>query len=252
MGYSAETDMQRYWRDVRLFRIGPVTNEMARNGIAEGLGLPGRSHDRRGIGPPAAAPGRGAAARRAHTVAGYESWLGHDALYSEPVEEPHPVMAFVAATGLGVSVASCSGCGYRDVRRPDADRVHPGVPGEFRADVEYGCAAPWCGVRKSGRTLGVFDLLTARFELFDAAGSRGGVTNVYALPGVARREGAPVSTRRSRGAAGLDAGRVDPEKMKLLPCCSPTQPAALRPEAASRWASPSGRSTKVRPTWRCW
>jgi acyl-CoA dehydrogenase len=40
MGYSAETDMQRYWRDVRLFRIGPVTNEMARNGIAEGLGLP--------------------------------------------------------------------------------------------------------------------------------------------------------------------------------------------------------------------
>jgi acyl-CoA dehydrogenase len=25
---------------VRLFRIGPVTNEMARNSIAEGLGLP--------------------------------------------------------------------------------------------------------------------------------------------------------------------------------------------------------------------
>ncbi|MGW4339972.1 acyl-CoA dehydrogenase family protein [Rhodococcus koreensis] len=40
MGYSAETDMQRYWRDVRLFRIGPITNEMARNGIAENLGLP--------------------------------------------------------------------------------------------------------------------------------------------------------------------------------------------------------------------
>ncbi|MEV0104884.1 acyl-CoA dehydrogenase family protein [Nocardia sp. NPDC050799] len=40
MGYSAETNMQRYWRDVRLFRIGPITNEMARNTIAEGLGLP--------------------------------------------------------------------------------------------------------------------------------------------------------------------------------------------------------------------
>jgi acyl-CoA dehydrogenase len=40
MGYSAETDMQRYWRDSRLFRIGPITNEMARNTIAEGLGLP--------------------------------------------------------------------------------------------------------------------------------------------------------------------------------------------------------------------
>jgi len=40
MGYSAETDMQRYWRDARLWQIGPITNEMARNGIAENLGLP--------------------------------------------------------------------------------------------------------------------------------------------------------------------------------------------------------------------
>lgn len=40
MGYSSETDMQRYWRDARLFRIAPITNEMARNGIAEQLGLP--------------------------------------------------------------------------------------------------------------------------------------------------------------------------------------------------------------------
>jgi len=40
MGYSAETDMQRYWRDARLFRIGPITNEMARNAVAEQLGLP--------------------------------------------------------------------------------------------------------------------------------------------------------------------------------------------------------------------
>jgi alkylation response protein AidB-like acyl-CoA dehydrogenase len=40
MGYSAETDMQRYWRDARLLSIGPISNEMARNMIAEGLGLP--------------------------------------------------------------------------------------------------------------------------------------------------------------------------------------------------------------------
>jgi alkylation response protein AidB-like acyl-CoA dehydrogenase len=40
MGYSAETDMQRYWRDARLWSIGPITNEMARNTIAEQLGLP--------------------------------------------------------------------------------------------------------------------------------------------------------------------------------------------------------------------
>lgn len=40
MGYSAETDMQRYWRDSRLQRIGPITDEMARNIIAEQMGLP--------------------------------------------------------------------------------------------------------------------------------------------------------------------------------------------------------------------
>jgi acyl-CoA dehydrogenase len=40
MGYSADTDMQRYWRDARLWQIGPITNEMARNAIAEQLGLP--------------------------------------------------------------------------------------------------------------------------------------------------------------------------------------------------------------------
>ncbi|GAM97757.1 butyryl-CoA dehydrogenase [alpha proteobacterium U9-1i] len=40
MGYSAETDMQRYWRDARLWRIGPISNEMARNSIAESMGLP--------------------------------------------------------------------------------------------------------------------------------------------------------------------------------------------------------------------
>ncbi|WCT05780.1 acyl-CoA dehydrogenase family protein [Rhodococcus qingshengii] len=40
MGYSAETDMQRYWRDARLWRIAPITGEMSRNFIAERLGMP--------------------------------------------------------------------------------------------------------------------------------------------------------------------------------------------------------------------
>lgn len=39
-GYSDEFGMHRYWRDARLFRIGPITNEMARNSVAESLGLP--------------------------------------------------------------------------------------------------------------------------------------------------------------------------------------------------------------------
>jgi acyl-CoA dehydrogenase len=40
MGYSAETDMQRYWRDARLWCIAPITSEMSRNFIAEQLGMP--------------------------------------------------------------------------------------------------------------------------------------------------------------------------------------------------------------------
>ena len=40
MGYSVETDMQRYWRDHRILRMTPISNEMVRNTIAESLGLP--------------------------------------------------------------------------------------------------------------------------------------------------------------------------------------------------------------------
>jgi alkylation response protein AidB-like acyl-CoA dehydrogenase len=39
-GYAEEFDMQRYWRDARLYRIGPISNEMARNYVGESLGLP--------------------------------------------------------------------------------------------------------------------------------------------------------------------------------------------------------------------
>lgn len=39
-GYATEFDMQRYWRDMRLYRIAPINNEMGRNFVAESLGLP--------------------------------------------------------------------------------------------------------------------------------------------------------------------------------------------------------------------
>ena len=39
-GYAMEYDMQRYWRDVRLLQIGPITGEMCRNYVGESLGLP--------------------------------------------------------------------------------------------------------------------------------------------------------------------------------------------------------------------
>ncbi|WP_225858515.1 acyl-CoA dehydrogenase family protein [Rhodococcus wratislaviensis] len=40
VGIAAETNSQRFWRDVRQFRIAPISNEMARNVMAESVGLP--------------------------------------------------------------------------------------------------------------------------------------------------------------------------------------------------------------------
>lgn len=40
VGMSMEQDMQRYWRDSRVMRVSPISNEMARNFIAMELGLP--------------------------------------------------------------------------------------------------------------------------------------------------------------------------------------------------------------------
>jgi len=39
-GYAMEYDMQRYWRDMRLYRVAPINNEMCRNFLAESLGFP--------------------------------------------------------------------------------------------------------------------------------------------------------------------------------------------------------------------
>lgn len=39
-GYMREYPMQRFFRDARVFLTGPITNEMARNQIAEKLGMP--------------------------------------------------------------------------------------------------------------------------------------------------------------------------------------------------------------------
>jgi acyl-CoA dehydrogenase len=39
-GYALEYNMQRYWRDMRLYRVAPINNEMGRNFLAESFGLP--------------------------------------------------------------------------------------------------------------------------------------------------------------------------------------------------------------------
>ena len=40
MRFNYAPNSKTWWRDARLLMIGPISNEMARNMIAEGLGLP--------------------------------------------------------------------------------------------------------------------------------------------------------------------------------------------------------------------
>jgi hypothetical protein len=118
---------------------------------------------------------------------GHESWLLHDAVHSTPEPAAHPIMAFlVAQRGLGVTVAELFELFGTDMAdgplltestldlRAD---LHPGVRYQVRGSVVS-------VQRKSGRTLGVFDLLTARFEVLapDDPAPVATVTNVYALP----------------------------------------------------------------------
>jgi alkylation response protein AidB-like acyl-CoA dehydrogenase len=39
-GYVKDYEIERFWRDTRIMRIGPISNEMVRNIVAERLGLP--------------------------------------------------------------------------------------------------------------------------------------------------------------------------------------------------------------------
>lgn len=117
----------------------------------------------------------------------HESWLLHDAVGSTPERAAHPIMAFlVAQRGLGVTVAELFALFGTDMAEGPlltestldlhAD-LHPGVDYAVRATVES-------AVRKSGRTLGVFDLVTARFDVIapETEEPVATVTNVYALP----------------------------------------------------------------------
>ncbi|WP_214407545.1 hypothetical protein [Pseudonocardia lacus] len=119
-------------------------------------------------------------------LADHENWLGHDALYSTPEQAPHPVMAFVAAQrGLGVTVAELFALWGTDMADgPMLTESSLEFPGEFRAGVDYEVSGTVESVqRKSGRTMGEFDLLTARFELAERVGAPVAVVrNVYALP----------------------------------------------------------------------
>jgi hypothetical protein len=115
----------------------------------------------------------------------YQNWLLHDACYSQPRPEPHPVAAFILANrGIGVSLAdlfTLFGSDINDgpllaesqieLHRPLAEDEDYEVRGEITA-VE----------RRRSRRIGPFDRITCRFDLFSDGAPAATVTNVFAVP----------------------------------------------------------------------
>jgi len=115
----------------------------------------------------------------------YQNWLLHDAFYSPPRPEPHPVAAFVLANrGIGISLAdlfTLFGSDINDgpllaessieLHRPLAEDADYEVRGEIES-VE----------RRRSRRIGPFDRITCRFDLFQGGDLAATVTNVFAVP----------------------------------------------------------------------
>jgi hypothetical protein len=100
-------------------------------------------------------------------------------------ETPHPVLAFVGAQrGLGVSVAELFALfGTAMAEGPLLTDCELDLSGEPRVGVEYAVSGEVLAAeRKTGRQLGAFDLVTARFSLAVAETGEpvATVTNTYA------------------------------------------------------------------------
>jgi hypothetical protein len=118
-------------------------------------------------------------------IASYESWLAHDALYSEPGPVPHPVMAFIAAQrGMGCTVAELFRMLDSDIDDgPLLASTTIDVERDLATDETYRVTGAVTGlVRKHGAALGDFDLVTCEFTLADEDGKGvATVTNIYAI-----------------------------------------------------------------------
>jgi len=165
----------------------------------------------------------------------YQNWLLHDAFYSQPRPEPHPVAAFILANrGIGISLAdlfTLFGSDINDgpllaesqleLHRPLAEDADYEVRGEITA-VE----------RRRSRRIGPFDRITCRFDLFQDGAPAATVTNVFAVP--REPKGAVAAWTEERGACDERRGKaatqgrpeasgiaeqldhVDPARMKTL------------------------------------
>lgn len=118
---------------------------------------------------------------------GYESRLMHDAFYSKPRPEPHPLAAYAATQrGLGMTVSELfETFGTTMDDGPLLASCTLDFPGEIHADTDYTVRAVIDSVaRKETRSRGTVDFITCRMELIEAATNDvvAVVTNVYAIP----------------------------------------------------------------------
>jgi hypothetical protein len=115
----------------------------------------------------------------------YQNWLLHDAFYSEPQAELHPVAAFVLANrGIGISLTDLFALFGSDINdgpllAESAIELH--CPLAEDADYEVRGVIESVEHRKS-RRIGPFDRITCRFDLYDAGELAATVTNVFAVP----------------------------------------------------------------------
>lgn len=120
------------------------------------------------------------------TLSADDDRLAHDVLHSPVTDRPHPLLAFVGAQrGLGVTVPELFALFGTDMADgPLLTDCDLDLPGELRVGVAYDVRGEVLSVeRKHGRTLGAFDLVTARFSITEpgAAVPVATVTNTYAL-----------------------------------------------------------------------
>ncbi|HXJ28459.1 MAG TPA: MaoC family dehydratase, partial [Streptosporangiaceae bacterium] len=168
----------------------------------------------------------------------YQNWLLHDAFYSPPGSEPHPVAAFVLANrGMGISLADLFrlfGSDIDDGPLLAESSIELHCPLAEDADYEVRGVVESVERRRS-RRIGPFDRITCRFDLFQNGAPAATVTNVFAIPREPKGRGAvwtifsPPNPPQERGTSDearqhLESGpeasggeiRVDPARMKTL------------------------------------
>jgi hypothetical protein len=115
----------------------------------------------------------------------YQNWLLHDAFYSPPRPEPHPVAAFVLANrGIGIGMADLFRLFGSDINDgPLLAESSIELHRPLAEDADYEVRGVIESVeRRRSRRIGPFDRITCRFDLLQAGDLTATVTNVFAIP----------------------------------------------------------------------